>query len=108
MGNYPSAGIIGLEVAYNRWAPFRIALVCTLVALLVALVGWASRWRPVYWSALALYGAGLLAMLLGFGLRAVIAGRVPVTNMYESVVFVAFGTAVSGWPSRWYTGSATC
>ncbi len=39
LGNYPSAGIIGLEVAYNHSAPFRIAWVCTLLALLAALVG---------------------------------------------------------------------
>ncbi len=35
-------------------------------------------------------------MLIGFGIRMMIAGRAPVTNMYESVVFVAFGTAVLG------------
>ena len=96
LGNYPSAEIIDLEVAYNHWAPFRIAWVCTLLALLGVLLGWASRWRPFYWAALAFYGAGVLAMLVGFGMRMVIAGRAPVTNMYESVVFVGLGTAVLG------------
>jgi cytochrome c-type biogenesis protein CcsB len=45
---------------------------------------------------LAFYAAGLLAMLLGFAMRMVIAQRAPVTNMYESVVFVGLGTAVLG------------
>ena len=35
-------------------------------------------------------------MLVGFGMRTVIAGWAPVTNMYESVVFVGLGTAVFG------------
>jgi ABC-type transport system involved in cytochrome c biogenesis permease subunit len=44
----------------------------------------------------ALYGVGILAMFVGFGLRTIIAGRAPVTNMCESVVFVGFGTALLG------------
>ena len=31
------------------------------------LLSWTSRWRPFYWAALAFYGAGVLAMLVGFG-----------------------------------------
>ncbi len=96
LGDYPSANIIDLEVAYNRWAPFRIAWVFTLLALLAAPLSWSSRWRPFAWATPAFYGLGLLAMLIGFGMRMVIAQRAPVTNMYESVVFVAFGTAVMG------------
>ncbi len=96
LGNYPSAEIIGLEVAYNRWAPFHVAWVCTSLALLGALLNWTSRRRLFYAAALAFCGAGVLAMLVGFGLRAIIAGWVPVTNMYESVVFVGFATALFG------------
>jgi ABC-type transport system involved in cytochrome c biogenesis permease subunit len=96
LGDYPSAEIIELEVAYNHWAPFHIAWVCTLTALLGVLLSWTPRWRPFYWGALAFYGAGVLAMLIGFSLRAIIAGWVPITNMYESVVFVALATAIFG------------
>ena len=48
LGNYPSAEIIDLEVAYNHWAPFRIAWVCTLLALLGVLLSWTSRWRSFH------------------------------------------------------------
>ena len=96
LGDYPSAEIIALEVDYNHWAPFRVAWVCTLAALLGMLLCWTSRWQPLYRASLAFYGAGMLAMLVGFGMRMAIAGRAPVTNMYESVVFVGFGTAVMG------------
>jgi ABC-type transport system involved in cytochrome c biogenesis permease subunit len=37
-----------------------------------------------------------LAMLVGFSMRVAISGRAPVTNMYESVLFVGLGTAVLG------------
>ena len=96
LGNYPSSEIIDWEVAYNHWVPFRIAWVFTLLALLGALLSWASRWRPFYIGALACYGAGVLAMLAGFGLRIAISGRAPVTDMYESVIYVGLGIAVIG------------
>ena len=60
------------------------------------LLSWTRARRPFYGAALAFFGAGVLAMLVGFGMRMAIAGRAPVTNMYESVVFVGFGTAVLG------------
>ena len=96
LGSYPSAEIIDLEVAYNHWAPFRIAWICTSLALLGVLLTQPSRWRLLHWVPAAFYGAGILAMLVGFGMRMIIAGRAPVTNMYESVVFVGLGTAVLG------------
>jgi ABC-type transport system involved in cytochrome c biogenesis permease subunit len=39
-----------------------------------------------------LAGIGFLLQVAGFAARVAIAGRAPVTNMYESVVWVAFGT----------------
>ena len=96
LGDYPSAEIIDLEVVDNHWSPFRIAWICTLAALLCMLLTLASRWRPFYLAALAFYGAGVLVMLVGFTIRVIIAGRAPVTNMYESVVFVGLGTALFG------------
>jgi cytochrome c-type biogenesis protein CcsB len=96
LGDYPSAEIVDLEVAYNHWAPLRVAWVCTLLALLGALLGGASGWRPCYRAALGFYGAGVLAMLVGFGMRTAISARAPVTNMYESVVFVGLGAAAFG------------
>ena len=96
LGDYPSAEIIDLEVAYNHWAPFRFAWVCTLLALLAALLGWESRRRPFYRASLGFYATGVLAMLVGFGMRTAISARAPVTNMYESVVFVGLGAAALG------------
>ena len=58
LGNYPSPGVIRLEVAYNRWAPFRIAWVCTLLALLSMPLMRASRGRLLRAVPMILYGAG--------------------------------------------------
>ena len=45
---------------------------------------------------LASYLAGMVAMLIGFFMRVTISGRAPVTNMYESVVYVGLGVAAIG------------
>jgi cytochrome c-type biogenesis protein CcsB len=55
----------------------------------------------LYAASLACYVGGTLAMLAGFGLRMAISGRAPVTNMYESVVYVGLGTALFGLVFEW-------
>ncbi len=96
LGAYPSIEMIDLEVTYNHLAPFRVAWLCMLVALLAAAAYGTSRWRPLHAVSLTAYGAGVLAMLGGFALRTIISGRAPVTNMYESVVFMGLGAACIG------------
>jgi ABC-type transport system involved in cytochrome c biogenesis permease subunit len=99
---YPDTDTVEVELWYNRVNPFRKAwLTSALAALLLAgslLPG--RRWGLA--GRLA-YGAGLLALVgsLGWAVaglycRVAIAGRAPVSNMYESIVWVAFLTAVFG------------
>ncbi len=82
-------GKIAVEVAYQKIHPFRWAWILYLIAgvMLLAIpgrTGYALGW---------LFGsAGFLLQIAGFVLRTIISGRAPVTNMYESVVWVAFGT----------------
>jgi cytochrome c-type biogenesis protein CcsB len=47
----------------------------------------------LYWASIGLFTAGIAVQTYGFFLRMQIAGRPPVTNMYESVVWVGFGIA---------------
>jgi cytochrome c-type biogenesis protein CcsB len=96
LGDYPSAAIIDLEVAYNHWPPFRIAWVLTAIAAVGAAVSLGVRARPVRWAALACLLAASAAMIVGFVMRTIIAGRAPVTSMYETVIFVALGVAIVG------------
>jgi ABC-type transport system involved in cytochrome c biogenesis permease subunit len=96
LGEYPAQEKISLEVAYNHWVPFRFAWVLMLVACVGALLSVATGRSVFYLGAMASFLASVAAMLIGFGLRVAISGRAPVTNMYESVIYVALGTAVFG------------
>jgi cytochrome c-type biogenesis protein CcsB len=96
IGNYPSAQVIALEVGYNRWAPFRFGWVLMLLAATGMWLHTNSQWRPLCFGALTAHVAGLVAVAIGFGIRIAISGRPPVTNMYESVVYVGAGVAVLG------------
>jgi ABC-type transport system involved in cytochrome c biogenesis permease subunit len=53
---------------------------------------WVKPWN-LYWASIGLFTAGIAVQTYGFFLRMQIAGRPPVTNMYESVVWVGFGIA---------------
>jgi cytochrome c-type biogenesis protein CcsB len=85
---YPSADAIGREIHYNHFHPFRWAWMLYLVSFFVLLPKRAFR------IGLLIFAAGLALNIYGFVLRTWIAGRAPVTNMYESVVWVALGVAV--------------
>jgi len=96
LGDYPARRMIDLEVAYNHWAPFRFAWVLMLLAGLCVMLQMGSGWKVLYPLGIASYLAGMVAMFIGFFMRVTISGRAPVTNMYESVVYVALGVTVIG------------
>ena len=82
------------ESFYFIFHPFRWAWVAWLlsaICLLVAGKSTAGLGLRLGWL-LALTGFALLVG--GFALRIWLAGRPPVTNMYESILWVAFGTAL--------------
>ena len=80
-------GQIEREIHYNHLHPFRWAWVLYLVSFFTLLLGARNRLGAGFFTA----GLGLHAY--GIVLRCLIAGRPPVTNMYESVIWVAFGVA---------------
>ncbi len=94
--SYPNTQTIDLEVAYNHWVPFRFAWVCTLLAFLCLLLSMGTQWKPFYAGGWIAFAAALVAMLVGFGMRIAISGRAPVTNMYESVIYLGLGVALFG------------
>jgi ABC-type transport system involved in cytochrome c biogenesis permease subunit len=82
------------ETFYFIFHPFRWAWVAWLVSAICLLVAGKSALgfgHKLGWL-FALTGFGLLVG--GFVLRVWLAGRPPVTNMYESILWVAFGTAL--------------
>ncbi len=96
LGPYPSQATIDLEVAYNHWVPFRFAWVLTMFAFFFVALSMGTSWKPLYTAGVTVFVLGFVAMLVGFGMRMAISGRAPVTNMYESVVYLSLGTAMFG------------
>ena len=87
---YPDLDKISIELHYNFLSPFKWAWIFytfSAIFFLIALLGW--RW--------GMYGGFTnlaLAFLLhtyGFALRVYLTERPPVSNMYESVIWVAWG-----------------
>ena len=86
----PPAWRIQLETLYQKAHPFRWAWMCYAAAGIILVLS--NLGRAGYAAAWILAGAGFLLQVAGFAARVTIAGRPPVTNMYESIVWVAFGT----------------
>jgi cytochrome c-type biogenesis protein CcsB len=88
---YPQAKDLGVEVHYNRFKPFRTAWLLYLLGFLSLLASFPLASRAATGTGFALVLAGFAAHAYGMVLRMTITGRPPVTNMYESVIWVAWG-----------------
>ena len=113
--NYPTESTLALEEEYNRTAPFSwapwpygIALALFLVSLGVADNRVDARQGKL---GRRLYDAGVVALVggitiecYGFALRIMISGWAPVTNMYETVIWVALVTSGLGLVLEWIHG----
>ena len=85
---------IQTEVAYLNFHPFRWAWIAWLLsAIFLLFAGRDPKHRLLPWGR-TLAHLGLLLLLAGFAARIWIAGRPPVTNMYESILWVAFGAGL--------------
>jgi cytochrome c-type biogenesis protein CcsB len=94
---YPTESVVNRENFYNRLKPFDAAMWLLVPASILLMVG--ARHGARHWllrGGVALSAASLGFMLYGLFLRVLIAERAPVTNMYESVVWVAMGTVLFG------------
>lgn len=87
----PPGDKIALETVYQKSHPIRWAWICYGIGGLVLLT-MGMRRTGGYVAAWFFVGLGFLLQLAGFAARIAIAGRPPVTNMYESIIWVAFGT----------------
>ncbi len=112
-GVMPPESRITTEILYERTSPFRIALVLSLLSCLAMALTWHAGRKPgaiLSWG--LAFGATLL-LALGMAARVYISGRAPVTNMYETIIWVAFGLLVFAmifefrYRCRYYLVSAT-
>jgi cytochrome c-type biogenesis protein CcsB len=99
----PSAKKANLEVLYNKLLIFeRLAIFYATIGLLFLIVQLWSLFKPAKWhkqSAWVFGGLLFAAWLLhtfGLGLRWYLSGHAPMSNGYESMIFVAWGTLLAG------------
>ena len=94
---YPPTDYTDTEIRYAKLDPFLYAWIINFLALVcftVYLIG--IRWRSIYWSGVSILAFGLAWAGYGFYLRVIITGWAPVTNMYETVIYVPFFVALLG------------
>lgn len=85
---------VNAEVFYNDFHPFRWAYICYLLSSLLLLMVWTMnkpQWMAGAWTFAAL---GFALHTFGFGMRMYLMDRAPVTNMYETVVWMSWGALV--------------
>jgi ABC-type transport system involved in cytochrome c biogenesis permease subunit len=88
---YPPARDLRMEVHYNGLKPFRTAWALYLLGFLALLASFPLASRGLTAAGFVALSAGFLFNTYGMVLRVLISGRPPVTNMYETIVFVAWG-----------------
>jgi ABC-type transport system involved in cytochrome c biogenesis permease subunit len=95
---YPPEKDMKIEVHFNELDAFMWTWIFYLIAAL--LIGYnllrvksSKRLYQLGWVAA---GAGVTLHIYGFALRCYLTGRPPVSNMYESVVWVSLGTVIFG------------
>jgi len=93
---YLKAGRVALECRYNALKPFRAALVLYIITLLVAMAGLWAKHRGMSVALFIFLALSALVHTGGLVVRTIIAGRAPLTNMYESLVLMSWGIAVLG------------
>jgi len=90
-GNYPEMSTLKREVHYNHLHPFRLAWIFYTLAFITLMVFLVANKKVMGIVGAIALGAGFVMHIYGFTLRCLIAGRPPVTNMYESVIWVTWG-----------------
>lgn len=91
---YPPERDISLEVHNQEFHPFKLTWVLYLFAAILLAIAWQSGSSWSYRFGWVLAVLALIIHSYGFGLRIYLTGRPPVSNMYESVVWVSWGCLV--------------
>jgi cytochrome c-type biogenesis protein CcsB len=94
---YPQDQQLRFEYFYNHFEAFYRAIWCYGIALVVLIAAhFRKRGRALQNIGVAVAVLGLAFQAAGIVMRCVIAGRPPVTNMYESIIWVSFAVSFFG------------
>ncbi len=94
---YPQERQLRLEYFYNHFEAFYRAIWCYGIALVILIAAHLrKRGRALQNIGVAIALLGLAFQASGIVMRCMIAGRPPVTNMYESIIWVSFAVSFFG------------
>jgi cytochrome c-type biogenesis protein CcsB len=94
---YPQERQLGLEYFYNHFEAFYRAIWCYGIALVILIAAhMRKRGRALRNVGVGVALLGLAFQAAGIVMRCMIAGRPPVTNMYESIIWVSFAVSFFG------------
>jgi ABC-type transport system involved in cytochrome c biogenesis permease subunit len=86
----------GIELTYNKLTPFLWAKIFYMLALIFFVASFMSRkrwWYNLSWAAIL---AGIIPHIWAIASRCIIMGRPPVSNLYETFIFVSAVTVLLG------------
>tara|TARA_Y100000780_G_scaffold232360_1_gene263026 strand:- start:34940 stop:36556 length:1617 start_codon:yes stop_codon:yes gene_type:complete len=92
--NVKESSQLGIEIHYNKLHPFQWAWILYLLATIFFFLSSLLSKEALYKTGLVLILAAFAMHIYGFSLRVLLTGRPPVSNMYETVVWVPFGTVL--------------
>lgn len=98
---YPDGKDIAIEVHYEELHPFRLAWIFYVLSAMAIGAAWVSGRKGLMTTGWALSILAFLIHTYGFGLRVYLTGRPPVSNMYESVIWVSWGTILFAFFFEW-------
>jgi cytochrome c-type biogenesis protein CcsB len=94
---YPQDRQLRLEYFYNHFAAFYRAIWCYGIALAILIAAHLrKRGHALLNLGVAIGILGLAFQAAGITMRCMIGGRPPVTNMYESIIWVSFAVSFFG------------
>ena len=94
---YPQERQLRIEYFYNHFAAFYRAIWCYGIALVILIAAHLRKGgRKLRNIGVAIVLVGLVFQAAGIVMRCMIAGRPPVTNMYESIIWVSFAVSFFG------------
>ena len=85
---------VSVELLYNRARPTRIAWWVLTLSLLLSIAAMATDRRALDLVAGAFLFVGFAVMSWGIWMRWQVAGRIPASNMYESLLFLGWGVGL--------------
>jgi len=92
--DYPTQAAMDKEVLYNGVHPTRLAWIVLVLGTIVSLSALRKpgRAKDILSVVLLLVGVGIMSW--GIAVRWQVAGRIPASNMYESMLFLAWGVGL--------------